>query len=127
MSHRCIYPNCPESCCQCSHAVPESAYSQIHGPSSGHKCISSQEIEEQILQAMDDVGPEHWHSFIRRPGVRHLIAALLSAQTHIEHHEEAARLKAKAACALAEKIFSPPSPLSRPATALSVPHSLETK
>ena len=75
----------------------KTAYDQIHGPAATTHPISSGEIEDYILRAMDEIGPEHWHSFIRRPGVRHLIGALLSAQTHIEHYEEDARQRAIAA------------------------------
>ena len=71
-----------------------SAYDLIHGPAATTHPISSGEIEDYILRAMDEIGPEHWHTFIRRPGVRHLIGALLSAQTHIEHYEDAARQRA---------------------------------
>ena len=60
------------------------------------KLISSAEIDEAMEAAMDEVGPEHWHTFKRKPGVRHLFDALHDAQTHIEAIEEAALIKARA-------------------------------
>lgn len=87
MSHHCIYPRCPESCCQCNYAVA---------------LITADEVAERLDAAADLLGPEGWERFRRTAHGRALVDLIHDCSVFVEHYEDAARKRAKHQQAVAD-------------------------